>query len=59
MSDYRRSAGLESDVRCSICGEFEDECWCWKGPTEEEWVERIARPSTPVGETTPWIKTNA
>jgi hypothetical protein len=29
----------------------------WCGPTEEEWVERIAAPSTPVGESVPWIKT--
>jgi hypothetical protein len=28
----------------------------WKGPTEKEWLERIAKPSTPVGETIPWIK---
>lgn len=28
----------------------------WQGPTEEEWIERIARPSTPAGETIPWIK---
>ena len=28
----------------------------WRGPTEEEWVHRIADPLTPVGETIPWIK---
>jgi hypothetical protein len=28
----------------------------WRGPSEEEWLERIARPSTPAGETIPWIK---
>lgn len=28
----------------------------WQGPTEEEWLERIAAPSTPNNETIPWIK---
>ena len=28
----------------------------WRGPTEAEWVERIARLSTPAGESVPWIK---
>lgn len=28
----------------------------WQGPTTEEWVRRIAGPSTPVGESLPWIK---
>ena len=28
----------------------------WRGPSEEEWLERIARPSTPVTESIPWIK---
>jgi hypothetical protein len=27
----------------------------WRGPTEKEWVVRIAAPSTPVGESIPWI----
>lgn len=28
----------------------------WRGATEEEWLERVARPSTPVNESIPWIK---
>ena len=28
----------------------------WHGPTMEEWVFRVSAPSTPAGETIPWIK---
>lgn len=28
----------------------------WKGPTEEEWIERITRLSLNDGESLPWIK---
>lgn len=28
----------------------------WRGPTMEEWLVRISAPSTPAGETIPWIK---
>jgi hypothetical protein len=46
----------------SVSGGIEAAPWGhWRGagdpaPTEEEWVARIAAPSTPVGETIPWVK---
>jgi hypothetical protein len=28
----------------------------WRGPSLEEWVDRIASPATPIRESLPWIK---